>query len=197
MSKFSKWPVWTQNNHFVKLGLMPKIYKYSFWSSNFPLTWHSANTVFSTNKGGTIEFTNYFRLYHSSDENCLTRTKKDKTSPDRKSLNLNRLKRLLSHVQILANRPKSLKDTVILKRSQKYTCNGQKLNLEQIWSLYFSWESWKQSLKQQKSSQSDWIKLQKFPLLSWILLPNEFSSALTVRLALTIGTSRQSRLFPL
>ena len=43
------------------------------------------------------------------DENCLTRTKKDKTSPDRKSLNLNRLKRLLSHVQILANSPKSLK----------------------------------------------------------------------------------------
>ena len=104
---------------------------------------------------------------------CLTRTKKDKTSPDRKSLNLNRLKRLLSHVQILVQNP--LKDTVILKRSQKYTCNGQKVNLEQIWSLYFSWESWKQSLKQQKSSQSDWIKLRKFLLLSWILLPNELN----------------------
>merc|ERR1711990_46719 len=64
----------------------------------------------------------YFRLDHSS-ENCLTRTKKDKTSPDRKSLNLIRLKRLFSHVQILANSPKSLKDTVTVKRRPEIPYN--------------------------------------------------------------------------
>ena len=41
---------------------------------------------------------------------------KRQNQPRQKSLNLIRLKRLLRHVQILANSPKSLKDTVTVKR---------------------------------------------------------------------------------
>ena len=83
------------------------------------------------------------RRYHSSDRKLSNSDEKRQEQPRHKKSQLNRLKRLLFRVQIVR----------IVDRI--YTCNGSKRQLKQIWSLYFSWESWKRSQKQQKSLQMD------------------------------------------